>query len=357
MSDDQDTSTEAPERPARRHGSRAPAGSTSLAHIAQLADVSEATVSRVLNRKYGVSASTRRAVEEALRAVGYERPINNELVLLLTPNLRNPIFAQQADRIENELSPHGLKVIICQVYPGTPQERDYVKALMDSGVAAIVFLSSSNTLPNADHRVLELIKSRGIPYVSINGGFPEDDAPVVSTDDWLAAEVAVGHLHDLGHRRIGLIAGPVDNIPADRRVEGFVQAMDRRGVDRAEDLIVRHHFNYEGGEQGGATLLSQGATAIVASSDEMALGTFRAATRHGLKIPDEVSVIGYDDSALLDFTAPALTTVRQSTDRIAESVGRIVISLMGNREPPNAELFITPELHLRASTGPVSTAR
>jgi LacI family transcriptional regulator, repressor for deo operon, udp, cdd, tsx, nupC, and nupG len=335
---------------------RAPQGTTSLAVVAQLAEVSEATVSRVLNRKYGVAASTRQAVEEALRQVGYERPMTNELVLMLTPNLTNPIFARQAERIENALNPYGLKSIICPVYPGTVQERDYVAALVDSGVAAIIFLSSSNTIPGADHRVIQLIESRGIPYVSINGGFPETDAPVVSTDDWRAAEIAVAHLWDLGHRRIGLLAGPVGNTPADRRVEGFVEAMERRGVDDLDDLVVRNHFNFEGGQQAAAVLLSHGATAIVASSDEMALGAYRAAERAGLSVPGDVSVIGYDDSPLLDYTAPPLTTVRQPLERIAEHVGRLTTSLIAGRAVNEHEVLIEPEIRLRSSTAPARRA-
>lgn len=334
----------------RRRGTRNPVGSASLAQIAQLADVSEATVSRVLNRKYGVAASTRKAVEDALREVGYERPMENELVLVLTPNLLNPIFAQQADRIESELSPHGLKSVICQVYPGTPQERDYVEALIDSGIAVIVFLSASNTLVRADHRVLQLIESRGMPFVSINGGFPEATAPVVSTDDWRAAEIAVAHLHELGHRRIGMLAGPVDNIPADRRVDGFVQALERRGVEDPEQFVVRKHFNVEGGQQAASSLLELGVTGIVASSDEMALGAYRAADRRGLAVPHDVSVVGYDDSPMLEFTAPPLTTVRQPTERIAEHVGRIVTALIAGRSVSAEEILIEPELRLRAST-------
>jgi LacI family transcriptional regulator, repressor for deo operon, udp, cdd, tsx, nupC, and nupG len=343
--------------PKRKRTPRPPAGSTSLAVIAEIADVSEATVSRVLNRKYGVSAATRQAVEDALKQVGYERQVKGELVLLLTPNLRNPIFAQQADRIENELNPHGLKTIICSVYPGTPRESDYVESLMDAGVAAVVFLSSSNTLRNADHGVVRLIAARGIPYVSINGPFPDaDPAPVVSTDDWRAAELAVSHLYDLGHRRIGLIAGPVDNIPADRRVEGFVQAMDRRGIPNPEDLVVRRHFNIEGGQQAAATLLSMDATAFVASSDEMALGAYRAVERAGLSVPGDVSIIGYDDSPMLDYTAPPLTTVRQPTERIAENIGRIVVSLIANRAVSDDEILVDPEIRLRGSTAPVSAS-
>jgi LacI family transcriptional regulator, repressor for deo operon, udp, cdd, tsx, nupC, and nupG len=347
--------TESGEEPRRR--SRSPQGTTSLAAVAEIAEVSEATVSRVLNRKYGVSAATRQAVEDALRKVGYERPVANELVLLLTPNLTNPIFARQAERVENVLNPYGLKSVICPVYPGTVQERDYVTALMNSGVAAIIFLSSSNTIRNADHRVISLIASRGIPYVSINGGFPESDAPVVSTDDWRAAEIAVAHLHDLGHRRIGLLAGPVGNTPADRRVEGFVDALQRRGLEDADDLVVRNHFNFEGGQQAATALLAQGVTAMVASSDEMALGAYRAIERAGLSVPGDVSLIGYDDSPLLDYTAPPLTTVRQPIERIAEHVGRLTTSLIAGREVTEQEILVEPEIRLRASTGPAPSPR
>lgn len=337
--------------PARRR--RSTAGTASLAAIAEVADVSEATVSRVLNRKYGVSAATRQAVEEALKQVGYERPLDNRLVLMLTPNLKNPIFAQQAERIESELSPYGLKSIICPVYPGTPRERDYVESLVDAGVAAIVFLSSSNTLRDADHRVVDLIESRGIPYVSINGGFPGSDAPVVSTDDHRAAELAFGHLFDLGHRRIGMLAGPVDNLPADRRVEGFLDAASRRGVEDASHLVARAQFNFESGQQAASRLLAEGVTGIVASSDEMALGAYRAADRAGLRVPQDVSIIGYDDSPMLDFTAPPLTTVRQPTERIAENIGRLLTALVANREVPAGEVLVDPELRYRGSTAPV----
>jgi alanine racemase len=340
----------------RRKGTRAAIGSTTLAQVAKAADVSEATVSRVINRKYGVAPATRQAVEEALKQVGYERPLDNRLVVMLTPNLKNPIFALQGERVENELNPYGLTTIICPVYPGTPRERDYVESLVDAGVAAIVFLSSSNTLRDEDHRVVQFVESRGIPYVSINGGFPEYEAPVVSTDDWRAAELAVGHLWDLGHRRIGLLAGPTGNLPADRRVEGFLRALERRGVDNPQQFVVRKHFNIEGGRQAAATLLDRKATGIVASSDEMAFGAYRAAERAGLRVPQDVSVVGYDDSPVLDFIGPPLTTVRQPIERIAENVARIVTAQIANRTVSTEEILVEPELRLRASTAPAPLA-
>jgi LacI family repressor for deo operon, udp, cdd, tsx, nupC, and nupG len=339
--------------PSPKGRQRTLAGKVSLAEIAAVAQVSEATVSRVLNRKYGVAKATREVVDRAMRDLGYERKISGELVLLLTPNLTNPIFAELCDRVESELSPHGLRAVICPVSPGTAQERDYVEALADAGTAAVVFLSSSNTIRNSDPTARDMLSSRGIPFVSVNGGFDGVAAPVFSSDDARAAEIAVAHLFQLGHRRIGMCAGPVGNTPADRRVEGFVQAMEKRGVRDCEDLVVRQYFSIDGGRHAADQLLDVDVTAIVASSDEMALGAIRAAQRRGKSVPRDISIIGYDDSYMLDFTDPPLTTVRQPVELLAESVTRAIVSMIAKRPVGTDEMFIEPSLRLRESTGPV----
>lgn len=332
---------------------RALSGGIGLAEVAAHAGVSEATVSRVINRKYGVSASTREAVERSMRTLGFAREVRGELVLLLVPDLVNPIFAQLCNAIESELSPHGLRTVLCPVHPGTVQERDYVASLADTGIAGVVFLSSMNTLRNSDPGAREMLESRGIPFVSVNGGFADVAAPVFSSDDWRAAELAVLHLFDLGHRRIGMCAGPVGNTPADRRVEGFVQVMDRLGLPDPEDFVVRHHYNVEGGRHAAEELLPAGVTAIVAGSDEMALGAVRAIQRRGLSVPGDISVIGYDDSPMLDFTNPPLTTIRQPVDHLAEHTARGIVALIGARDVRSDEVLLEPELRLRASTGAV----
>ncbi|MGX5697475.1 LacI family DNA-binding transcriptional regulator [Agromyces soli] len=331
---------------------RSPAGTVRLAEVAAIAGVSEATVSRVLNRKYGVSAQTREQVERALQQVGYERPVKGEIVLVLVPGMRTPVFAAMVNAIESELTPYGLRAYVCPIVPGSAQERDYIEPMLDAGLAATIFLSASNTVRNADPVARQLLEARGIPYVSVNGGFPDGEMPVVSTDDWRAAELAVSHLYDLGHRRIGMCAGPVGNTPADRRVEGFIDAMDARGLGDAEDLVVRHHYSVDGGRHAADELLPLGVTAIVASSDDMALGAIRAAVRRGLEVPRDLSVVGYDDSYLLDFTDPPLTTVRQPVESLAESCVRTLVTMVQNRSVPPTEALIDPELRLRRSTGP-----
>ncbi|MER5865750.1 LacI family DNA-binding transcriptional regulator [Kitasatospora sp. NPDC002040] len=322
-----------------------------ITELAARAGVSEATVSRVINRRQGVARKTRDAVEQAMAELGYERATPGQLVAVVTEHISNPFFADVAERIESALAPHGLKMVLCPAFPGGVQERDFIAALVDRGVAAVVFLSASNTLEGADTETYELLRDRRIPYVGINGQFEDGHpAPVFSTDDALAAELAVDHLYRLGHRRIGMASGPAGNHPADRRVGGFLTAMTRRGLADAEQWVVRQSYTVEGGQAAAATLVRQGATAIVAASDFMALGAIRGVRRQGRSVPEDVSVVGYDGTMITEFTDPPLTTVRQPADRLALEVGRGVLALVANRPVPVGELLFDPELVIRSTT-------
>lgn len=326
-----------------------------ITEVAARAQVSEATVSRVVNRRPGVAGRTRDAVTQAMAELGYEPPANRgQLVAMIMPWLSNPFFAEVAELVESALAPHGLKGVICPSLPGGIQEREFVTALADHGIAAAVFLSASNTVDNADPETYQVLASRRIPFVGVNGTFDGHEAPVFSSDDLLAAELAVDHLYLLGHRRIGMAAGPRGNRPAERRVQGFLAALQRRGCD-PDRRVVRQVYTIEGGQSAAATLLEGGVTAIVAASDYMALGAIRAARRAGLSVPGDVSVVGYDGSMITEFVDPPLTTVRQPTDRLAKEVARAVVGLVTSREVPSGELLFSPELVVRSSTAPPPT--
>ncbi|WP_405800903.1 LacI family DNA-binding transcriptional regulator [Streptomyces sp. NBC_01506] len=325
-----------------------------ITEIAARAQVSEATVSRVINRRQGVAKRTRDAVEQAMAELGYERPTQGQLVAVVTEFVSNPFFADVAERLESALAPHGLKTVLCPAFPGGVQEREFITALADKGVAAVVFLSASNTVEGADTETYEILRARRIPYVGINGVFADGvPAPVYSTDDTLAAELAVDHLYRLGHRAIGMASGPAGNHPADQRVQGFLSSMARRGIDNPGRWVIRQSYTVEGGQAAAGALLQLGATAIVAASDYMALGAIRGIRRLGRSVPDDVSVVGYDGSMITEFTDPPLTTVRQPASGLALEVGRGVLALVSNRDVPTGELLFDPELVIRSTTGPV----
>jgi DNA-binding LacI/PurR family transcriptional regulator len=326
-----------------------------LADIAVQARVSEATVSRVLNGRPGVAEGTRQSVLTALDVLGYERPSRLRrksagLVGLVVPELTNPIFPAFAQVIETSLAQHGYTPVLCTQTPGGVHEDDYTEMLLERSVSGIVFVSGLHADTLADHQRYRQLTERGLPIVLINGYADDVDAPFVSCDDHAASALAVRHLVELGHTRIGLAVGPERFVPAIRKVAGFREAMAAL-AGPGEPCIERSLFTVEGGQAAAARLIEQGCTAVVCGSDLMALGAVRAARSGGLRVPQDVSVVGYDDSVLIAFTDPPLTTLRQSVQEMGEAAVRALVDEISGQPAPRAEYVFRPELVVRGSTG------
>ncbi|WJK34210.1 LacI family DNA-binding transcriptional regulator [Solwaraspora sp. WMMA2065] len=330
-----------------------------LSDIARQAEVSEATVSRVLNDRPGVAAETRQAVLTALDVLGYERPARLRkrsagLVGLVVPELDNPIFPAFAQTIESALAQSGYTPVLCTQTPGGVTEDEYVEMLLDRQVAGIVFVSGLHADTAADHERYRKLIARPLPIVLINGYAEGIEAPFVSCDDREAGELAVEHLVSLGHRRIGLITGPDRFLPVQRKLAGFRAAMRRLvGASDAEidELTALSLFGVEGGKAAANRLLDKGVTGITCGSDLMALGAIRAARQRGLSVPGDVSVVGYDDSPLMAFTDPPLTTLRQPVIAMAVAAVRALVDEINGHAAPNSEYVFRPELVSRGSTG------
>jgi LacI family repressor for deo operon, udp, cdd, tsx, nupC, and nupG len=326
-----------------------------LSDIAQQAEVSEATVSRVLNDRPGVSADTRQAVLTALDVLGYERPARLRkrsagLVGLVVPELDNPIFPAFAQIIENSLAQQGFTPVLCTQTPGGVTEDEYVEMLLDRQVSGIVFVSGLHADSTSDPERYRKLLARPLPIVLVNGYTEGIEAPFISCDDRTAGDLAVSHLAALGHRKIGLITGPDRYFPVKRKIEGYRAAIARLGLDEQISLSL---FGVEGGDAAASRLLEKGVTGFVCGSDLMALGAIRAARQRGLRVPEDVSVVGYDDSPLIAFTDPPLTTLRQPVRAMAVAAVRALVDEIKGHPAPHSEYIFRPELVVRGSTAQV----
>ncbi|MFV2194689.1 LacI family DNA-binding transcriptional regulator [Nocardiopsis sp. LOL_012] len=325
-----------------------------LADIARYAGVSEATVSRVLNDKAGVGGDTRKAVLTALDVLGYERPARLRqrsagLVGMVIPELGNPVFPMFAQAAEGALAQRGFTPVLCTQAPGGITEDEYVELLLERNVSGILFVSGRHADTTAPHDRYRTLISRRLPIVLVNGFADAVDAAFISCDDREAGRLAVDHLVALGHTRIGLTSGPERYVPVRRRIEGYREALARHGLD-GENLVELSLFGVEGGHAAACALIERGVTAMVCGSDMMALGAVRAARQRGLRVPQDFSVVGYDDSQLIAFTDPPLTTVRQPVNAMALAAVRALCDEISGHTVSRTEYVFDPELIVRGST-------
>lgn len=326
-----------------------------LRDVADRAGVSEATVSRVINGKTGVAAGTRAAVLGVLSELGYDPPHlrgaeRAGLVGLIVPELDNPIFPAFAQAIEARLLDRGYVSVLCCAGRIGATEEDYVPTLLDRGVAGMIFVSCRHAIVDADHEIYRELHARRLPMVFTNGGVAGLPVPSVSCHEEVAARMAVEHLASLGHHRVGFLTGLFEHVCVIRRHAGYRTALADFGLDDAPDLVATSVFTVEGGRVGAHRLLEAGATAVIAASDLMALGAIRAVRESGRRVPEDVSVIGYDDTDLMRFTDPPLTSVRQPVDAIADHTVEVLLAQIAGRPYAEAEYLVRPELVVRGTT-------
>jgi DNA-binding LacI/PurR family transcriptional regulator len=329
-----------------------------LAEVAQKVGVSEATVSRVLNGRPGVSEATKTAVLTALDVLGYERPTQlrgerARLIGLVLPELQNPIFPAVAEVVGGALAQRGFTPVLCTRTAGGLSESDYVTMLLDQHVSGVVFAGGHFAEADAPHEHYHLLRERGIPVVLFNAAVEHLELPQVSTDDTVAVEQAYGHLASLGHERIGLVVGPEDHAPSRRKLAAYREQCERQGREVDEKLIEHAMFALEGAHAAATRLLRAGATGIICGSDPLALGAIRAVRRAGLRVPHDVSVIGFDDSAFMNCTDPPLTTVRQPIEALGRAAVTLLVNQIEGARVAAEELLFEPELVVRGSTGSV----
>jgi DNA-binding LacI/PurR family transcriptional regulator len=329
----------------------------SLREVAQRAGVSVATASRVANGDVRVRPQTRERVERAMRDLLYVprgRETATGLIGILVPELSNPIFPALAQAIEMRATPAGFASILCDTMSAAFREVDYVHMLVDRGVAGMIFISCEMTNLRGDHGHYRRLTDEGARIVFVNGTLNGYDVPSVGVDEQAAGELATRHLIELGHRRIGFVAGPEHYLPTRLKAAGRETALRGAGLE-PDGLVAYGEFDVPGGRQALLELLdrSEPPTAVICSSDVMAIGALQGAYDRGLSVPGDLSVVGFDGIAS-EWTQPRLTTIAQPIAEIADTAVDALRRLIGEPTRPLPHFVFPPQLRLGSSTAPYS---
>jgi transcriptional regulator, LacI family len=307
--------------------------------VANSAGVSTSTVSHVINRTRHVSAETRERVLNAIQALHYQpnrlaRSLRNRQTTtfgVLLPNSANSFFAEVLLGIESACFDSGYSVILGNANDNAQREMFYLDVLLSKQVDGILLISTG-----AYREALDALMRRDTPVVLVDRSPGTLEIDTVFTDNRGGGLMATDYLLRLGHRRIGCITGPSPLAPSAERLTGYRLALQAAGISVDEALIVPGEFQHEGGYQACQRLLAlaEPPTAIFACNDMMAVGALCALHEAGLRVPEEVSVVGFDDIPLASYTVPRLTTVAQPAQEIGRVAVEKLIERLQNRDAP-----------------------
>lgn len=327
-------------------------GKASILQIAQDAGVSAATVSRVINGRPGVADKTRRTIERLLVAYDYEKPLastkTTRTVEFVISSLENNGSFELTKELVYQSRNFDVGVVVTRM-EGEDDADDCFRGIIDRNPLGVITLLSS--MPD---KCVRLLRSRGIPFVIINSyGHLDSSTLGIDIDNWRGGFNATQHLVGLGHTRIGVITGPENRQSSTARLSGYEAALRQAGIDPDPNLEVCGSYTSDDGYRAANQLLTldERPTAVFCFDDLMAVSLYKSAQEHGLSIPRDLSVMGFDDTYPSPYLSPSLTTIRQPFDLIAKRALRLVCSARdGEVEEPN--VILPTQLVIRDSTAP-----
>jgi LacI family transcriptional regulator len=326
--------------------------------VAALAGVSFTTVSHVMNQTRPVSAPVEAKVRAAILQLNYVpsgvarslRGSQTGTIGLLVPNNTNSYFAELARGIEDYCERNGYCVFLCNSDDDVRKQQNYLRVLREKRIDGLIVASAGDDAVLAD-----LLAAARVPVVMVDRQIAGLEADAVQIDHEAGAYLATRHLLELGHRNIACIGGPQGMDVSALRLDGFRRAMAEREISILPEAIVQSDFSSPGGYDAAKRLFhTVKPSAIFAGNDMMGIGALRAAAELGLRVPGEVSVIGFDDIELGRYVFPALTTVGQPILLLGETTAHTLLARIGGSlsGPPHRQVM-PPRLTLRESTGPV----
>jgi LacI family transcriptional regulator len=328
-----------------------------LKQLAAQARVHPSTVSRVANNdpSLRIASHTRRRIEALLRETEY-RPngvarglkLRQSFVLaVVIPDITNPFFGALFRGVEDGASPRGYNVLLCNTDGSPERQRSHLQSLHARRVDGVILASSVLKDPSVGW-----LRHERIPHVLVNRFSDENLDPFVGSDDVLGGRLATRHLIELGHRRIGHLAGKPTVSTGLLRRRGYLGALAEAGLEPEPDLIVEAGYTEEGGARAAERLLERPNRpgAIFAVTDMTAVGAFGMARRMGLHIPEDVAIVGYNDIPLASRLIPGLTTVHVPIHEFGAAAARLLIEQIETGEASRSKVIFTPQLMVRGST-------
>jgi LacI family repressor for deo operon, udp, cdd, tsx, nupC, and nupG len=329
-----------------------------IADVARLAGVSTATVSRVLANPDKVRQKTHDLVMEAVRRSGYTpnsvarnlRTRRTMTALVVVPNLANPVFAQILRGVDDELTQSGYGLVIGSLDNCIEREARYVDLALSRQVDGIILMNGR--IPESGKRTM---KEAGLPMVAMCAAIQDERIPNIVVQDREASRAAVAYLARLGHSRLGYIAGPSGNIIEEERFAGFREGASDAGLTERDFVRWEGRFEFLAGVSAAEAFLQMKdrPTGIYASCDESAIGFIKVVRAAGLRVPEDVSVIGFDGIEFADYVEPTLTTFRQPLHELGRTGAGILLKMIRKEmKPEDWNVRLPLSLLERDTTGP-----
>lgn len=326
--------------------------------VAALAGISYTTVSHVVNNTRPVSQEVRLKVEAAIKSLDYVpsavarslKAKTTATIGLLVPNSLNPYFAELARGIEDYCERNGYCVILCNSDDNPEKQRSYLRVLLEKRIDGLIVASAGG-----DSGLAQGLAGVKTPMVIVDRGLDGVDADLVRIDHEYGAYLATRHLLELGHRDIATIGGPASTSVAQMRLAGYCRALKEVGVEVRPERMLESDFTSTGGYSAAAILLEGNPpSAIFAGNDMIGIGVLRAAAERNVRVPSELSVIGFDDIQMSRYVYPALTTVGQSILQLGEMAAEVLLRRIATPNLGTDQRIVTPSIVLRESTAPLS---
>lgn len=339
----------------------------SIEAVAKRAKVSTATVSRTLNNTAFVDPKTAARVWKAIKELNYYPNVQarglaqgrSRIIGLIVSDITNPFFPELMKGLEDAAVAHGYEILVSSTNYDSHRMGLSVRRMIERKAEGVAIMTSEMDAP-----LLEELVHRKVPLVFLDVGIVQQHVSNIRIDYAQGITEAIGHLLDLGHRRIGFISGPLSLKSAVIRRTAFLTALRERQAANNDQLIIEGDHTVDGGLKAMVQLLAleKRPSAILSSNDLTAIGALYAVRKASLRVPSDISVIGFDDIHLAEFTEPPLTTIRLSRIELAQKVFKALLTEINqkaqqSKQSPVSEQILETHLVIRESTGPLNLSR